>query len=174
MVTFHAFSLDVPASPLLSGMFIHWVIWVGFKAGANVCIFTRSLLVTPLIQLCPRRVIEESDIKQSMYLDKKVYVCTGLGVLTSSFLSPFSSYAHRSPCCRRMSTSRGWELTCEALTCWGRCPGCTNSPCSARIHARSSSSQMDLLATWLKCWSWFAITHVLAGTEKKGPITHLT
>lgn len=77
MVTFHAFSLDVPPSPLLSGMFIHCVIWGGFKAGGNVRMFTRSLLVTPLIQLYPRRVIGESDIKQSIYLDNKVYVCTG-------------------------------------------------------------------------------------------------
>lgn len=46
MVTFHAFSLNVLPSSSLSGMFIHGVIWGGFKAGANVCMFACSLLET--------------------------------------------------------------------------------------------------------------------------------
>lgn len=168
-------------------MFIHAVIGGGFKAGANVCMFACSLLETYWFNSVLPSQANWGIWYQTVNLSwqhrcmfAQVTPCSWAGdvawcllfltftvELIASFLFCFSAYAHRSLSCRRMSTYRGWEPTCEAPTCWGRCPGCTNSPCSVHILARSSSSRMDLSAMWLKCWSWSAGTHAVAGTELK-------
>ena len=153
-----------------------------FKAGANVCVFALALLEERwLNSLLPSRgnwgiwyqTVNLSWTTRVMFA--QAASCSWTGVLSDSRFSHhcycssdcISAFlvAHRSLSCRLMNMSKGWELTCEAPTSWGHCPGCTSSPCNAPILARSSSLQMGPFVMWPKCWSWSAETRVLAGTK---------